>query len=80
MRNGAQPSESVVKVLKTSGAWERWDRVRAGESVEAVLAGIGTPSTTDPRTRRDDAVSARPSKKAQKAAQAEELAGAPAEG
>ena len=80
MRNGAQPSDSVVKVLKTSGTWERWDRVRAGESIEAVLAGAGTRATTDPRTRRDDAVSAKPSKKAQKAAQAEEPAGAAAEG
>jgi small subunit ribosomal protein S16 len=80
MRNGAQPSDSVVKVLKTSGTWERWDRVRGGEAVEAVLASAGKPLAADPRTRRDDAAGGKPSKKSQKAAQAQEPAGAAAEG
>jgi len=80
MRNGAQPSDSLVKVLKTSGTWERWDRVRAGETVEAVLASAGSQPASDPRTRREDTVSTKPSKKAQKAAQAEEAAGATGQG
>ncbi len=80
MRNGAQPSNSLVKVLKTSGTWERWDRVRAGEAVEAVLASAGSQPAADPRTRREDTVSTKPSKKAQKAAQAEEAAGATGQG
>ena len=80
MRNGAQPSDSLVKVLKTYGTWERWDRVRAGEPVEAVLASAGSQPAADLRTRRDDTLSSKPSKKAQKAAQAEESAGAAVEG
>lgn len=80
MRNGAQPSDSLVKVLKTSGTWERWDRVRAGEAVEAVLASAVSQPAADPRTRREDTVSTKPSKKAQKAAQAEEAAGATGQG
>jgi len=78
MRNGAQPSDSVVKILKTSGTWERWDRVRAGEAVETVLAGSVSAQTADPRTRRDDVTGSKPSKKSQKAA--EESSGAASEG
>ncbi|MCJ7512455.1 MAG: 30S ribosomal protein S16 [Anaerolineales bacterium] len=76
MRNGAQPSDSVVKILKTSGTWERWDRVRAGEAIEAVVAGGGLQPAADPRTRRDDVTSDKPSKKAKKASEAEAPAGA----
>lgn len=38
MTKGAQPSESVIKLLKTSGALDRWNRFKAGESVETLLA------------------------------------------
>jgi small subunit ribosomal protein S16 len=80
MRNGAQPSDSLVKVLKTYGTWDRWDRVRAGEPVEAVVASAGSQPTADPRTRREDTGGTKPSKKAQMAAQAEEAAGATGQG
>jgi small subunit ribosomal protein S16 len=30
LKNGAQPSESVSKVLNTLGTWERWERYKAG--------------------------------------------------
>jgi small subunit ribosomal protein S16 len=53
MKQGAQPSESVVKVLKTFGAWERWERVQKGESVDTVLAERAEQPKVDPRTRRD---------------------------
>ncbi len=76
LRNGAQPSVSLVKVLKTSGAWDRWDRVRAGEEIEAVVASAGAKTAYDPRTRRDDVTSSKPSKKAQKEPSQEEAAGA----
>lgn len=38
MSKGAQPSESVVQVLKSVGAMERYDRFKAGESVEILTA------------------------------------------
>ena len=38
MSKGAQPSESVVQILKSVGAMERYDRFKAGEPVET-LAG-----------------------------------------
>jgi small subunit ribosomal protein S16 len=38
MSKGAQPSESVVKLLTTVGALERFNRFKAGESAETLLA------------------------------------------
>lgn len=38
MRKGAQPSESVVQILKSVGAMERYDRFKAGESAETLAA------------------------------------------
>jgi small subunit ribosomal protein S16 len=38
MNRGAQPSESVVKLLKSVGAMERFTRFKAGEPVETLLA------------------------------------------
>lgn len=35
--NGAQPSESLEKVLKTSGTMARYERFKAGESIETLL-------------------------------------------
>ena len=35
---GAQPSESVKKLFKTSGLLERFERYKAGESLETLLA------------------------------------------
>ncbi|MBN2048739.1 MAG: 30S ribosomal protein S16 [Anaerolineaceae bacterium] len=37
MLNGAQPSDSVMKLFKSVGLLERYERVKAGESVEDVL-------------------------------------------
>ncbi len=38
MSKGAQPSESVVKLLKSTGAMERFNRFKAGEPVETLQA------------------------------------------
>ena len=38
MSKGAQPSESVVKLLKSVGALDRFARFKAGESVETLQA------------------------------------------
>jgi small subunit ribosomal protein S16 len=72
LKAGAVPSESVERVLKTSGAWERWERVQKGEAVEAVLASRPAVAAVDPRTRREPGTSARPAKKrARKSAESE---------
>jgi small subunit ribosomal protein S16 len=63
MKAGAIPSESAERVLKTCGAWERWERVQKGEAVESVLASRPEAAVVDPRTRREPGASARPSKK-----------------
>lgn len=60
LKNGAQPSDAVAKLMRTSGAQERWERFKAGESLEKLLAEAEeTKVDVDPRTRRDDLVSAR---------------------
>jgi small subunit ribosomal protein S16 len=38
MSKGAQPSESVEQILKTVGALERFNRFKAGEAIETLLA------------------------------------------
>ncbi len=38
MSKGAQPSESVVQILKSVGAMERFTRYKAGEPIETLLA------------------------------------------
>lgn len=37
LKNGAQPSESVLQVLKSVGAYQRYERFKKGEPVEALL-------------------------------------------
>ncbi len=73
MKNGAQPSESVEKILKTTGTWDRWMRFKEGEPLEALLQESQAEQVSvDPRTRREDVESKRPSKKAQLKAEAGE--------
>ncbi len=74
MKQGAQPSESVVKVMKTYGAWERWERVRKGEGVDTVLAERAEQPKVDPRTRRDGMKRSGASKKARAKQEAGEAA------
>ena len=38
MSKGAQPSESVMKLLKSVGALDRFNRFKAGESMETLQA------------------------------------------
>ena len=42
MKKGAQPSESVVKLLNSVGAMERFNRYKAGEPVETLMAEAKT--------------------------------------
>jgi small subunit ribosomal protein S16 len=39
---GAQPSESVTKLFKTTGLLDRYERYKAGESLETLLAEAKT--------------------------------------
>jgi small subunit ribosomal protein S16 len=45
MSKGAQPSESVAQLFKTAGTTERFERFKAGESVETLLAEAETART-----------------------------------
>lgn len=38
MKNGAQPSESVIKIFQMIGLSDRFTRLKAGEPVETLLA------------------------------------------
>jgi small subunit ribosomal protein S16 len=68
---GAQPSESARRVLTTTGCWARWERLKGGESLEAILAEAAKASTeVDPRTSQTSAKPARLSKKARSRAEA----------
>ncbi len=64
LKHGAQPSDAVVKALKPHGVWERWERYKGGEDIEALLkeAEEAYPDV-DPRTRRDDLFQKRAAKK-----------------
>ena len=77
---GAQPSEAVHRLLKNMGTMERYERLRAGETLETLLADAETAAAArpevDPRTRRDEEVAAKSSKRAK--AKAEALAEAEA--
>lgn len=56
MSKGAQPSDSVMQLFNSVGLMERFNRVKAGESLDAVLADAKAyyeNRKVDPRTRRD---------------------------
>lgn len=38
LKNGAQPSDSVAQLFRTTGSLERFARLKAGEPVEALVA------------------------------------------
>ncbi len=68
LKNGAQPSDAVVKVLKPLGTWDRWERFKGGEDIEGLLEEAeASKVSVDPRTRRDDLAESRVSKKKAKA-------------
>ena len=35
---GAQPTDGVLRLMKRTGTWERFERLRKGESIEALAA------------------------------------------
>ena len=50
MNQGAQPSESVEQVLRSAGFFERYERLKKGESVETLLAEAQAARTVDVKT------------------------------
>ncbi len=72
MKNGAQPSDSVVSALRSLGTWDRWERYKGGENLEKLLkeAEAAIPEV-DPRTRRDDLIEMRAAKEQKKKDKAE---------
>lgn len=72
LSKGAQPSDSVARILKTAGAADRYERFKAGEDLEALMAEAAKAEEDrvgSPKTRQDG----KKAKKA-KAAPAEEAA------
>jgi len=56
MKNGAQPSESVVQIFRSSGTQARFDRFKKGEAIEALMAEAVEAETkrgAPVKTRRD---------------------------
>jgi small subunit ribosomal protein S16 len=41
---GAQPSDAVARIFKTHGTLERFERMKAGESVTTLLAEAAAPA------------------------------------
>jgi small subunit ribosomal protein S16 len=59
LSNGAQPSESVVKLFKSVGLMERFARYKAGESIDTILAESKTyfdNRKVDSKTRTKETV------------------------
>jgi small subunit ribosomal protein S16 len=56
---GAQPSDSVLKIFKTMGTMERYERFKAGEDLEKLLeeaAAAEAARNVNVKTRRDTPV------------------------
>lgn len=75
LKNGAQPSESVVKLFRVTGTLARYERFKGGEAMETLAAEAQAAAAQRNITRKTSgaAVGTRPSKKkkaAEKAAAA----------
>jgi small subunit ribosomal protein S16 len=67
LKNGAQPSEPVARILKNTGTMERLARLRKGEALETLVAEAVTAAAARPtnlRTRADGTAPKGKSKKA----------------
>jgi len=73
LKNGAQPSEPVERLLKNTGTLDRLARLKKGETLEALLTEAETAAQArgvNLKTRRDD-VTGKPSKSKSKKAKEE---------
>ncbi|MBT3314525.1 MAG: 30S ribosomal protein S16 [Anaerolineae bacterium] len=56
LKNGAQPSDSVKQIFGYTGVLDRYERFKAGEEVEVLMAESAKmmeERNVNPRTRRD---------------------------
>ena len=54
LKNGAQPSDSVDRIFKTHGVWDRYERFKAGEELEVLMkeaAEAEEARVVSPKTR-----------------------------
>lgn len=78
--NGASPSKSVTQILKQSGSWDRWLRLKDGEDRQELLEEAAEARVeVDPRTRRDDILEQLQAKKAESEPAEEPMPEEPAE-
>ena len=76
LKFGAQPSESVLKLFRTIGALDRYNRFKAGEDVETLTTEAKAAATArHTSARTGDTTAARPSKKKKAADKAAAAAG-----
>jgi small subunit ribosomal protein S16 len=70
---GAQPSEAVRTILKRTGTLARYERMRKGESLEALVAEAAAAAASaepvSPKTRRPSPPAGSSAKKAEAAAE-----------
>jgi small subunit ribosomal protein S16 len=74
LKNGAQPSDSVKQLFKSTGTTDRFLRFKAGEALETLVAEAQAAATlrnTSHRTSDAKSLKDRPSKRQQKKALAE---------
>ncbi len=74
LKNGAQPSESVLKLFRYTGTLARYERFKGGEAVEALAAEAQATQAQRNTTRKTSGAVAsnRPSKKKKAADKAAE--------
>lgn len=56
LSKGAQPSDAAYKVMRAAGAWERYERFKAGEELDKLLeeaAAAESARNVSSKTRRD---------------------------
>jgi small subunit ribosomal protein S16 len=75
LKNGAQPSESVEKLLKVTGTRARFERLKQGEAIEVLLAeaeAAAAQRQANPKTSTAGRNTAKPSKRQKAAAEKKE--------
>ncbi|MCC6190016.1 MAG: 30S ribosomal protein S16 [Anaerolineales bacterium] len=76
LKNGAQPSESVLKLFKVTGTMDRFARFKAGEALETLVAEAEAAAGQRHTTRKTSGAEAtRLSRKKKAAAQRAEQEG-----
>ena len=74
MKVGALPSDAVARLLKNAGTVDRFERLKKGEAVEALVAEAKTQVATTPVPSPKTRIGRKAAAKAPKAASAEAAA------